>query len=71
MANKQEALQEIITIAQNHRLSVDEVVAAMRDSQAIAVQQSHGILSRMFGYIGSILVFAGICILIGMQWDQL
>lgn len=71
MANKQEALQEIITIAENHRLSVDEVVAAMRDKQAIAVQQSHSILSRMFGYIGSILVFAGICILIGMQWDQL
>lgn len=33
MANKQEALQEIITIAENHRLSVDEVVAAMRTNR--------------------------------------
>lgn len=70
MPNKQEALQEIITIARNNQLTAEEVMAALKYTQAIPVQKSGGILSRIFTYIGSILVFAGICIFIGMQWDQ-
>lgn len=70
MPNKQEALQEIVTIVQNNQLTVKEVMAALTDTQTITVQRSSSILSRLFVYIGSILAFAGICIFIGMQWDQ-
>lgn len=71
MPNKQEALQEIVTIVQNNQLTIKEVMAALTDTQMITVQRSSSILSRLFVYIGSILAFAGICIFIGMQWDQL
>ena len=69
MNSKQEALQEIVAIVQNHKLTFEEVTAALTDQQQISQQKSSGTLSRIFGYIGSILVFSGICIYIGMQWD--
>ena len=70
MPNEQEALQKIITIVRNNQLTAEEVMAALKYTQAITVQKSSDTLSRMFAYIGSILVFAGICIFIGTQWDQ-
>lgn len=74
MPNKQEALQAIIDIVQSHQLSTQEVIAALADQQNfqnILSEKKSGILSRIFGYIGSILIFAGICIFIGMRWEQL
>lgn len=71
MPSKQEALQAIIDIVKNHQLSIQEVIAALTDTENITKQKTTGILSRIFGYVGSILVFAGICIFIGMQWEQL
>lgn len=71
MSNKQEALQAIIDIVKNHQLSIQEVITALTDTKNVTKQRTSGILSRIFGYIGSILVFSGICIFIGMQWEQL
>lgn len=71
MLNKQEALQAIIDIVRNHQLSNKEVIAALTDTKNITKQRTTGVLSRIFGYIGSILVFSGICIFIGMRWEQL
>ena len=71
MSDKQEALQEIVTIVNNHNLTFQEVAAALTDKHEITLQKRSGALLRIFSYIGSILVFAGICILIGMQWDNL
>lgn len=66
---KQEALRTIVTIARNHQLTAQDITTALTSEQANA-QQHSGTLSRIFGYIGSILVFSGICIFIGMQWDH-
>lgn len=70
MTHKQDALEQIITIAKNNGLTANDIAAAMKTKPASAAI-SGGILSRLFGYIGGILVFAGICIFIGMQWDSL
>lgn len=70
MTTRQDALQEIITIARLNSLTAADIVQAMTDKKEAAVQESGGILSRLFGYIGGILVFAGICIFIGQLWDD-
>jgi len=70
MTAKQDALQEIISIARLNNLSAEDIARALADKKEATVQESGGILSRLFGYIGGILVFAGICILIGQMWDD-
>lgn len=71
MSSKQVALQEIIDIVKNHQLSIQEVIAALTDTKNVTKQRAAGALSKIFSYIGSILVFSGICIFIGMKWEQL
>ena len=66
---KQEALQTIVAIARKHQLTAHDITTALTGEQT-TVQRHNGTLSRIFGYIGSILVFSGICIFIGMQWDH-
>ncbi|MFN7113533.1 MAG: DUF2157 domain-containing protein [Alphaproteobacteria bacterium] len=71
MTARQDALQEIISIARLHKLNAQDIAQALADKKEAHVQESGGVLSRLFGYIGGILVFAGICILIGQMWDDM
>jgi uncharacterized membrane protein len=71
MTARQDALQEILTIARLHNLSAQDIAHALSDKKEAAVQESGNVLSRLFGYIGGILVFAGICILVGQLWDDM
>lgn len=70
MTTRQDALQEIVTLARLNNLTAADIVHALTDKKEAAVTESSGILSRLFGYIGGILVFAGICIFIGQMWDD-
>ena len=70
MTSRQDALQEILSIAQVHNLTATDIVHAMSDKQEAALQESSGILSRLFGYVGGILIFAGICVFIGQFWSD-
>lgn len=70
MSTRQDALQEILTLARLNGLSAEDIVRAMGNKKEAAVQETGGIISRLFGYIGGILVFAGICIFIGQLWDD-
>ncbi|PKO53232.1 MAG: DUF2157 domain-containing protein, partial [Betaproteobacteria bacterium HGW-Betaproteobacteria-2] len=71
MTARQDALVEVVDTIRRHNLSLEEITEALRDGPEIKEQQSSGILSRVFGYIGGIFVFAGLAIFIGMQWDVL
>lgn len=71
MSARQDALIEVIDTIRRHDLSLEEIAAALDDGPAVREQRSGGILSRVFGYIGGIFVFAGLAIFIGMQWDVL
>lgn len=71
MTAREDALQDIIGIARRHNLSLADITAALRAPDAAKTAETHGILSRVFGYIGGILVFAGIAIFIGMQWPHM
>ena len=70
MSTKQDALQEILTLARLNGLSAEDIIRAMGDKKEAAVKETGGVIARLFGYIGGILVFAGICIFIGQLWDD-
>ena len=70
MSDKEDALQEIVSIAKHNNITLTEIAAALTDMPAQAAKRTSGILSKLFGYLGGIFVFAGICILVAMKWDE-
>lgn len=70
MLHKEDALQEIASIAKNNNISLEEIIQALARPQEQVVKQSTSILSKLLGYIGGIFVFAGICIFISMYWHD-
>jgi hypothetical protein len=71
MSQKEEALQDIVSLARLHHISLAEIAQALGTPQAEQVKQhSSSVLSRLFGYMGGIFVFAGICVFISMYWDD-
>jgi len=68
---KQDALVEVVEIIRRHELTLDEITAALGDKPAFKRVRYGGVLSRLFGYIGGIFVFAGLAIYVGMRWDHL
>ncbi|MDZ4097777.1 MAG: DUF2157 domain-containing protein [Methylophilaceae bacterium] len=68
--DKQDALQDIVLIARNHQISADEIAEALREPGKAAETRSAGVLSKLFGYIGGIFVFAGIGVFISMYWGD-
>jgi hypothetical protein len=68
---KQDALVEVVEIIRRHDLTIDEITAALGDKPAFKQVRYGGVLSRLFGYVGGIFVFAGLAIYVGMRWDHL
>ena len=69
------ALQQIVTLAREHRLTASEIDAAIAagTSPATAPSDSHArtILMRVLAYLGGTFVFAGIAAFIALQWDAM
>ena len=70
MSDKEDALQEIVSLAKHNGITLAEITTALTDIPAQAAKQSSGVLSKLFGYIGGIFVFAGICVFVSMYWDD-
>ena len=70
--NKQEALAEIVDIATRHKIGADEITAALSHSTSVQArdEKQKGVISRLFSYIGGILIFSGLCVFVGMFWDD-
>lgn len=71
MSGRDDALGEIVALIRRHDLTVREIAAALDRDPGTSVEQSSGILSRVFGYLGGTFVFVGLVIYIGMRWDDL
>lgn len=69
MSQKDDALQEIVTIAQNNKLTLADIAAALTPDMAQKEKRDSNIIGRVFNYLGGILVFAGVCIFVDMFWD--
>lgn len=71
MSGKDDALQEILALARHNGITADDISKALKNLPEQAAKQSSGILSKLFGYIGGIFVFAGICVFVSMYWNDL
>jgi hypothetical protein len=71
MSAKQDAIIEIVDSIRRHNLSLDDIAEALKGGAEFKAEKSSGVLSRLFGYIGGIFVFAGLAIYVGMQWNDL
>ncbi|MFH1159024.1 MAG: DUF2157 domain-containing protein [Pseudomonadota bacterium] len=70
MSHKDDALQEIVLLARRNNIAVADIASALTDAPSQAAKESSGVLSKLFGYIGGILVFTGIGVFISMYWDD-
>lgn len=72
MTTRNEALEEIATLARLHNLNASDIAAAINSAAAPQSQQQHGasLISRLMSYIGGILIFSGICVYVGMFWNE-
>ena len=69
------ALQQIVTLAREHRLTASEIDAAIAAGASSAAAPSDSrartILMRVLAYLGGTFVFAGIAAFIALQWDAM
>ena len=67
------ALATIARLAAEHALSLDDIAMALRAAPEAAAEPSPrtGVLTRLLAYLGGVFVFAGLCVFIAMQWDEM
>lgn len=70
MSTKEDALHDIIALAKHNNITLDEIKHALEAAPVLASTPSTSVLSKLFGYIGGIFVFAGIGVFISMYWDD-
>ena len=70
MSLKEDALQDIVSLARHNNITLQEIAAALEAPQQQAQKETSSVLSKLFGYIGGIFVFAGIGVFISMYWDD-
>lgn len=70
MSTKEDALHDIISLAKHNNISLDEIKNAIEAAPVLASKPSSSVLSKLFGYIGGIFVFAGIGVFMSMYWDD-
>nr|WP_294839986.1 DUF2157 domain-containing protein [uncultured Methylotenera sp.] len=70
MSLKDDALQDIVALAQHNQITLAEIAQALDASSALSKTAPASVLSKLFGYVGGIFVFAGIGVFISMFWDD-
>ncbi|HTK84535.1 MAG TPA: DUF2157 domain-containing protein [Patescibacteria group bacterium] len=69
---KQHALDQIATLADQHGISIDEIAVRLNKTKPSVMRDGGGsLLKTLMGYVGGIFVFSGVCLLIGMMWDDM
>lgn len=71
MSAKQDALTEVVSLIKHNGLTLDDIARALKGAPELQAEESSSILTKIFGYIGGIFVFAGLCVFIGMHWDEI
>ncbi len=70
MSLKEDALQDIVALVKHNQITLDEIAQALQAAKDTADKPPASVLSKLFGYIGGIFVFAGIAVFIAMYWDD-
>lgn len=69
--DKAAALNQIAALMEAHGLSLDDIAARLGQVRTDSPARQNSILKQLFGYTGGIFVFSGICLLVGMIWDDI
>jgi hypothetical protein len=66
------ALGDIVSLAREHKLSADDIAAALGvASEPIGENRKRALLVRAMGYLGGTFVFAGVGVFIALQWESM
>ncbi len=71
MTAKEQALAQIVALAQKHRLSVDDINAVLGRPRIEANKKNARTLADLAAYLGGIFIFSGLSAFIGMNWDYI
>lgn len=69
--NKNEALNKIIQLVKEYHIDIRDIALALKSEHPIVPRKEGISLNKLYSYIGGILIFAGICALIVMKWEDL
>src|SRR5688572_30129903 len=73
MDERARAIDQIVALAREHRLTAAEIGVALASEPAAAPADSRArtIIVRVLGYLGGTFVFAGVAAFIALQWDSM
>ena len=71
MSERDLALAQILALAEQHGLTHDDVRAAFAARKGTPAKPRPNVLGRVFAYIGGAFVLAGVCIFVGMFWEEM
>jgi len=72
MDERARALEQVVSLAREHRLTASEIGAALSHEPApIQEGRARTVIVRVLGYLGGTFVFAGIAAFIALQWDAM
>ncbi len=70
--SKQEALDQIVSLAALNKISLRDIEAAMLgDTQENKVMRSSGLAMKIFSILGGVFIFAGLSSYVGMFWGSM
>ncbi|MCB9979248.1 MAG: DUF2157 domain-containing protein [Rhodospirillales bacterium] len=69
-SNRSGALSRIVQIARANALTLEDIAGALA-LEKNTPEKSPAILNRLFVYLGGIFLFAGLCALAGVLWDDM
>lgn len=67
---KEEALKKIVELVKTHRIDIREILLELKADQPQNIHADSSWMNRLYSYLGGILIFAGICALIIMKWQD-
>jgi Predicted membrane protein (DUF2157) len=71
MNAKQEALAQIVALADAHHISIAELTSALGRREIDANKKDAFTLTKVFSYLGGIFILAGLSAFIGLLWEEL
>ncbi len=71
MTAREQALAQIVALAQTHQLTAEQIQTALGKPQIEASKKDGSTLTRVFTYLGGIFILAGLSAFVAMNWDYL
>ncbi len=68
---KEQAVKEILDIARRHGVTLEDLRDRLGQAAPVPAAAIRGILPRLFAYLGGTFIFAGLGVLIGLNWEEM